>query len=52
MVRIPASWSGLDFACHPGVSVWKDPDALLLNDIFYTVLDVEEDRLGVCLSRS
>lgn len=47
--RVTSSDQGLDFLCHPGLSVWKDPDASILGDVIYTAPDVEEDRLGVCV---
>ena len=45
--QISSSDQGLDFLCHPGLSVWEDPDVSFLCDVFYTALYVEEDRLCV-----
>ncbi|MEQ2312644.1 hypothetical protein AMECASPLE_033296 [Ameca splendens] len=36
-----SSNQGLDFLCHPGLPVWKDPDASALCDVIHTAPDVE-----------
>ena len=47
--QVSSSDQGLDFICHPGLSVWEYPDASFLCDVFYTALNIKEDRLGVCV---
>ena len=47
--QLASSDQGLDFTCHPGLPIWEDPDAFFHCDVFYTALDVEEDKLGVCV---
>ncbi|MEQ2268980.1 hypothetical protein XENORESO_020088 [Xenotaenia resolanae] len=47
--RVSSSDQRLDLICHPGLPVWKDPDASDIGDVIHTAPDVEEDRLGVCI---